>query len=336
MGGCQSKTANTTKNNNNNNTNNTNNNRNGQPNGNVPSSNNNVANSGRNFNNSQSKNNSSNGNANNSGYSNNNRNKGGINDNDVNMDFLNSQSLKEADIPDQPIYSSDVLESVRIDWNELSFDMSKKDTILGYGMFGVVIRGTWIPKNTKIEHDVAVKLFIQSTNNVPESEYLKVCSVAYDEIEIMKRAEKYIGSSEYIVKAHGLLMGSLPPTLATILDLRQEGLALSGIGIVMRNEAGGTLTSLIYPKKRNSSSNPANQFPLYEKIRILSQIAKGLAELHSAGVIHADIKPANILLSNDKPSKVRLADFGLSITRQRNMNASLIKSTLALTQQTQG
>ena len=148
-------------------------------------------------------------------------------------------------------------------------------------MFGVVIRGTWTPKATNISNDVAVKLFIQSTNNFPEEEFLKMCCAAYDEIEVMRRAEKYIGSSEYIVKAHGLLMGALPPHLATKLDLRKEGLALSGVGLVMRNEGGGTLAGLVYNKKKNVI------FPLHEKIRILSLIAKGLSELHSAGIVHA-------------------------------------------------
>ncbi|KAH9474757.1 putative serine/threonine-protein kinase [Psilocybe cubensis] len=44
--------------------------------------------------------------------------------------------------------------------------------------------------------------------------------------------------------------------------------------------------------------------------RIIAQIATGLATLHSIGVIHSDLKPANILFT---PSgTVKLGDFGLS------------------------
>lgn len=155
-----------------------------------------------------------------------------------------------------------------------------------------------------------------------------MCSAAYDEIEVMRRAEKSIGSADSIVKAHGLLMGPLPAPLAAVLDLQSSGVALSGVGIVMRNEAGGTLANLIYNKKKPVT--------LHEKVRILGQVAKALADLHAAGIVHADIKPANILLSGDEPPAVRLADFGLSIIHARNIHSSVMKSTLAMTTQTQG
>lgn len=227
----------------------------------------------------------------------------------------------------QSVYSKDILEKARINWNELLFDTSKKDTVLGYGVFGVVLRATWNTKDGK-SLDVAVKLFIQQTNSLPEEEFFKMCSAAYDEVEVMRRAENSIGSADSIVKAYGLLMGPLPAPLAAVLDLQKEGISLSGVGIVMRNEAGGTLTNLIYSKKKAVT--------LYEKVRILSQVAKALSDLHAAGIVHADIKPANILLSGDEPPIIRLADFGLSIIHARNIHSSVMKSTLAMTTQTQG
>jgi serine/threonine protein kinase len=45
---------------------------------------------------------------------------------------------------------------------------------------------------------------------------------------------------------------------------------------------------------------------------ILKGLLEGLAELHSVGIVHGDIKPANILLSRHHPPLVRLADFGSS------------------------
>ena len=47
-----------------------------------------------------------------------------------------------------------------------------------------------------------------------------------------------------------------------------------------------------------------------EKINLLVEIANGLADIHSVGVIHGDIKPQNILLDANKVAK--LADFGLA------------------------
>ena len=45
-------------------------------------------------------------------------------------------------------------------------------------------------------------------------------------------------------------------------------------------------------------------------VEVISQVAKGVAALHEAGIAHVDLKPDNILLWNDLSAKV--ADFGFS------------------------
>ena len=49
-----------------------------------------------------------------------------------------------------------------------------------------------------------------------------------------------------------------------------------------------------------------------EVARIGAQVAEGLAFAHAQGVIHRDIKPMNVLLTDDRPSVAKITDFGLA------------------------
>ncbi|PCK08654.1 MAG: hypothetical protein COA42_07850 [Alteromonadaceae bacterium] len=56
---------------------------------------------------------------------------------------------------------------------------------------------------------------------------------------------------------------------------------------------------------------PADQTLMYDQaIAIIQQLALGLAHAHSKGIVHCDLKPANIFLTHD--NQVKIFDFGIS------------------------
>src|SRR5262249_44717148 len=72
--------------------------------------------------------------------------------------------------------------------------------------------------------------------------------------------------------------------------------------IVMEFIDGCTLEALI------RRSGPLD---VKEVLRIGIQVARGLEAAHNQGLIHRDVKPANILLENGV-QRVKLTDFGLA------------------------
>src|SRR5437667_188239 len=50
--------------------------------------------------------------------------------------------------------------------------------------------------------------------------------------------------------------------------------------------------------------------PLEMRLRVFANVAKAVADAHDAGVLHKDLKPANILLTITDGIRVRVADFG--------------------------
>jgi TolB-like protein/Tfp pilus assembly protein PilF/tRNA A-37 threonylcarbamoyl transferase component Bud32 len=70
--------------------------------------------------------------------------------------------------------------------------------------------------------------------------------------------------------------------------------------IVMPCYEGASLQSLV----------KGGRLDLSQAVDIASQVAKGLAKAHEKGIVHRDVKPANILVTSDGLSKI--VDFGLA------------------------
>ncbi|MEV6171011.1 protein kinase [Streptomyces sp. NPDC051954] len=75
--------------------------------------------------------------------------------------------------------------------------------------------------------------------------------------------------------------------------------ALDGATVLVLEKAEGSLSALLTAEPR-PAGGPA----------LLAQICEGLAQLHHAGWVHGDLKPANVLLMRD--GSARLADFNMA------------------------
>ncbi|MEU3842403.1 protein kinase [Streptomyces sp. NPDC028635] len=74
---------------------------------------------------------------------------------------------------------------------------------------------------------------------------------------------------------------------------------LDGATVLVLEKAEGSLAALLTASPR-PAAGPA----------LLAQICEGLRQLHTAGWVHGDLKPANVLLMKD--GTVRLADFNMA------------------------
>ncbi len=87
------------------------------------------------------------------------------------------------------------------------------------------------------------------------------------------------------------------PNIITIYEISADG---ETDFIAMEYVRGSTLTSIL--KSRRLSLEEALQYAV--------QISDALAKAHSAGVIHRDMKPGNIMITDD--GLVKILDFGLA------------------------
>ena len=88
------------------------------------------------------------------------------------------------------------------------------------------------------------------------------------------------------------------PNIVTIFDEGQDG---DDAFIVMEEVRGRSLRDLIAAR---------GALPIGEAVRIVGQIGAALDATHRAGLVHLDVKPANVIV--DDEGNAKLTDFGIA------------------------
>ncbi len=88
------------------------------------------------------------------------------------------------------------------------------------------------------------------------------------------------------------------PNICTIYEVNETG--EGQVFMAMACYDGQTL-------KQHIDQGP---IPLEEALDIALQIAEGLAQAHAQGIIHRDVKPANIMITHE--GRIKILDFGLA------------------------
>ena len=204
-----------------------------------------------------------------------------------------------------------------IAWSELSPEPLEEPGRLLEGTYGAVFKATWNKQK------VAVKIY-----------KIRLHGLTYEAARqsLMKEADNLVLAcdnelNDHIVKYYGIAGGEVPEDWIALVDraglLEQTYDGMSMLAIVTRWEEGGTLHDLLHSIKPCVLS-------VVDRIRIIKEVALGLYHLHECKdivIVHGDLKPSNLLLSDKRALSVRLADFGLANVKETvDRNSKLLSA----------
>lgn len=150
------------------------------------------------------------------------------------------------------------------------------DSVLGSGGMGTVYRALDLRKKEAGDNKpyVALKLLGEGFKHHPEAL-----------VTLQREARK---TQEL---AH--------PNIVTVYDFDRDG---DLIYLTMEELKGKSLADMI--------SDPRAPLGTKQQLDVLLQISQGLAYAHSKGIVHSDLKPGNIFITENQ--QVKLLDFGIA------------------------
>lgn len=178
--------------------------------------------------------------------------------------------------------------------NHLQPDMTLKDEryriikVVGAGGFGVVYRAF----DSKLNIDVAIKELYPSSlvNRVPGEKKM----IVYGKDNARQYA--YL-LDRFMLEARSMAKFNSAKNIVSIYDCFQEN---NTAYIVMEFIKGRTLEQYVDDNGGKLDVEKANA--------VMYDILDGLSAIHSKGIIHRDIKPKNIFITDE--NKIKIIDFG--------------------------
>lgn len=149
------------------------------------------------------------------------------------------------------------------------------------GAFGSVYEGRRVGDDEALPKTVALKFLPTGTGTPRQLTHLR--ELIEREVDLHRRLKQ-----PRLIRMYDTL---------TVDDPARP--ALDGATILVLEKAEGSLSALLAAQPRPAAG------PV-----LLAQICEGLAQLHHAGWVHGDLKPANVLLMRD--GSARLADFNMA------------------------
>ena len=164
------------------------------------------------------------------------------------------------------------------------------EEVLGHGGFGIVYKA----RHNELDHVVAIKEYLPSELAVREGTTVRARS-ADSETQFAD------GLRRFREEARALIGFQQNPS---IVDCRAFFRANGTAYLIMEYVEGLSLSEVL--RQREAAGKPFTEADL---LSIALPLAEGLAHIHRAGVIHRDVKPANILVRTADQLPV-LIDFG--------------------------
>lgn len=161
------------------------------------------------------------------------------------------------------------------------------EKVLGQGGFGI----TYLAVQAGLNRKVAVKEFFMSEHCNREGDALQVSVPSLGSRDQVARFK-----AKFVKEAQTIAMLNHPNIIRIISVFEENGTAY----YVMDYVDGGSLEQL---------SDPSAPMPASLARKYIGQVADALSYLHANNILHLDIKPSNVLVSN---SNAVLIDFGIS------------------------